>query len=134
MNDPTAGHSTVIGMARVEAARARVRWGWTTAGLLAVCFALVGLLTWWLGWWPLAILGLSFVVAVSQYVADHSAELRAMQAVPADPRRYAALMHQVNRLSALAGVPAPAVYVSPKPVANAFAIRTAGGATVCVTS
>lgn len=86
-----------------------------------------------LGYWPLVALIVAALFSVLQWLLGKDATIRAMGAVPADPRQYPRLHQHVAELSERAGIRKPHVYISEMPVHNALAARLRGGGVVAVT-
>ena len=79
-------------------------------------------------------LGVALVMVGGSYWMSDKLAIRAARAVPADPARhpqYFAIMHE---LTTQAGMPMPALYISPEPQPNAFATgRNPSHAAVAIT-
>lgn len=126
---PTASPPPVVAAA---AALPRIKAQWGVGSIVSIVLTVIafGLLALALSpAWLLLPVG---IFAILWFAVDRRRSLRALDARPADPVTHARIIEHVAVASRAAGIPVPAVYVSPQPVRNAFALTDRHGGLVCV--
>lgn len=120
----------VAGAAAQTSPRLKARWG--VGSIVSIVLTLIAFGVLALALSPAWLLLPIGVFAILWLAVDRGRALRTLDAQPADPVRHARIIEHVAIASRTAGIPIPAVYVSPQAVRNAFALTDRHGGLVCV--